>query len=186
MSSTRKTLPTLSREGFARGIIFLRESYPESYANQRWSSQTSEVWFENLSDLDERSFFEACQYWGRNEEKFPTIAQLRHISMSDSRACGPEEAWGEVIRQVRTVGWCGKPQFSNSLILSAIEAIGSWRDICATELDQMTALRAHFYRTYNSLKTREDFSKEIGMLQYKNKRSIENHSRVEVRDDRHN
>ena len=65
-----------------------------------------------------------------------------------------EEAWGEVIRNVGSVGSYGSPSWSSEALRKAVDALG-WKTICLTPDKDVGTLRAHFFRIYNSQMQRE-------------------------------
>ena len=79
----------------------------------------------------------------------------------------PEAAWGEVLREIRRVGTAGRRtffaggeqhvierQFSSPFIAQAADAIG-WADICQTETDDLSTVRAQFRQALKAIQERE-------------------------------
>lgn len=89
-------------------------------------------------------------------EFLPTIAKLRDkafvLSSSVSQMPSAFEAWGIVLKEMQQRGFYRSPQFENSIIAKAVEAIG-WRALCVSE--NQVADRAHFVKVYESLVLRE-------------------------------
>ena len=82
---------------------------------------------------------------------FPRISDL--VAALEARNTpDPDEAWADVLSQVRAVGWCGVPQWSSRAISGAVKALG-WAEICSS--DNLEATRAHFLRFYERGRQRE-------------------------------
>lgn len=56
-----------------------------------------------------------------------------------------DQAWVEVLRQVRRTGYYGVPEFTHEAVADAARALG-WQDLCMSENQE--ADRAHFMRFY--------------------------------------
>lgn len=62
-----------------------------------------------------------------------------------------DEAWGEVLTQIRKVGYYRTPEWSHPALADAIQAMG-WQDLCMS--DNAEADRAHFMKFYQIAQTR--------------------------------
>jgi hypothetical protein len=121
----------------------------------RQISDLQVLWCELLRDVDGDLLRAAALQHVANSKWFPTVAELRQsaadIASPDHRMTAME-AWGEVSRQIRSVGSYGEPEFSNPLIYRLVDDMG-WRNLCASEMPG--ADRARFMDGYNALLTRE-------------------------------
>lgn len=107
------------------------------------------LWHQVLGDVPYELVNHALQLWLRDTEKGkwpPKPGELRGLSIE--QGCGvpsAEEAWAQVLAEVRRIGSYGSPQFTCEPIRQAVRAIG-WREICQSET--LGVERAHFFRTY--------------------------------------
>lgn len=103
----------------------------------------------------------AKQYIATNKF-YPTVAELRDIALQIARPEIPSaiEAWGEVEKQMVSIGHVGVPQFSHPLIGAMVKYLGGWKKLCLSE--NGVADRARFIDGYKQLEVREQ--KEMQML----------------------
>ena len=90
----------------------------------------------------------------------PTIAELRDRwhSLTAEQPLTGGDAWLLVMKQVRSVGSWGKPEFDNPLVARATESIG-WRDLCMS--DNIDVVRAHFLKVYAALAERHSGEQKL-------------------------
>lgn len=79
-----------------------------------------------------------------------------------------DEAWGEVKKALRQVGYTGTPEFSHPLIDRIVRNIG-WRDICMSENESV--MRSNFMRMWKELEGREA---EVQSYMPKTRKQLEN------------
>jgi hypothetical protein len=106
-----------------------------------------------LGDLSFDDAMVAARRWVRTQRWLPATADLREAILVGSLP-NPGEAWGEVIRVVHRLGWTTPPteaDFSDPLILRAVQALGTWQDFCAGE---ESINRAHFLKIFPALAER--------------------------------
>lgn len=120
---------------------------------QQLAVSALEVRAELIVDLDFADTRDAAVRLARSVRWLPSVAELREAVVAPSL---PEagEAWGEVTRVVRSHGWTTPPtekDFSDPLILRAVQAFGSWPDFCAGD---ETINRAHFLKIYPAMADR--------------------------------
>lgn len=131
-----------------------------AYANAKIDEGTVAVYTRLLADIppaDLQTVVDQCL----SECKFlPTIAEIRDRYHALTRTLGQPsatEAWSEVLRQIRAVGYIGVPEFSYPITAQVVRSMG-WRELCASE--NMVADRAHFLRMYEQLVERgEQFNR---------------------------
>lgn len=85
---------------------------------------------------------------------FPTPADILDAAASirNPGRLTSGDAWAAVCREIRRVGWCGQPRWDSPLIGRAVEAMGGWRQLCASEEPEVD--RAHFLKIYSSMDER--------------------------------
>jgi len=140
----------MNHEEAIKVMIILTAAYPQITI----SKETMKVYERFLIDLSfELGQAAALQLISQNKW-FPSIAELRQsvIKMLPNEIPSTEEAWLEVVNQIKSTGSYGTPYFSNDLIGKAVNAIG-WRELCLSE--NQVADRAHFFRIYESYRSRE-------------------------------
>lgn len=95
----------------------------------------------------------AARHLIRTSKWFPKPAEIRGAALDLALPLpSPDEAWAEVMVQVRTRGHNHTPEFSSQVIADAVARIG-WRNICATEEPERMGQR--FTGLYASLRRRE-------------------------------
>lgn len=132
-------------------MAVLTAAYPQAEIQE----ETIQIYTKFLLDLP----FEAGQAGAleliAKSKWFPSVAELRQMAvemLSENDIPTPGEAWGEVVRQLHSVGYYGRPSFSHPAIVKAVKAMG-WYELCVSE--NMVADRAHFMRIYEGYRERE-------------------------------
>lgn len=122
-----------------------------------------------LSDIPPQILEVAVKKLIMTNKFLPSIAEIRETAygikgtISGTAAPDESEAWGEVMKAVRSVGYCGKPKFSHEAITAAVNNIG-WQDICMTTNDGMNTLRAQFRRAYQLAAQRQKDNRDNAVL----------------------
>jgi len=147
--SAEKSLSISQPEVTERVLTVLSAAYP----NFAVRPETVQVYARLLGDLDGGVLERAALICISRYRFFPTVSELREVALSVS-APPPRsgvEAWGDVLREVRRVGYNGEPQFDDPAIAAVIEGFG-WRNLCLDE--EPMVLRAHFLRAYEQCSRR--------------------------------
>lgn len=145
-----------SKQAIAQILIILAAAYPRFDAPK----DTSRVYAELLADIPNELLIAGAKHHATTSKWFPSVAELRAAAFDiQAKAQGTpnaEEAWGEVMHQVRNVGSWGRPQFSTPLVGMAVDGLSGWATLCAST--NVVADRAHFLRIYDGLlqRHRED------------------------------
>ena len=127
------------------------------------------LYVEMLSDIPPQILEAAVKKLIMTNKFLPSIAEIRETAYGiKGTICGTaapdeSEAWGEVMKAVRSVGYCGKPKFSHEAITTAVNNIG-WQDICMTTYDGMNTLRAQFRRAYQLAAQRQKDNRDNAVL----------------------
>jgi hypothetical protein len=141
-----------SNKTIAEIMLILHTAYP----HYRGKKDTARIYAELLADIPDDLLIAGAKAYATSGKFFPSVAELREAAFDlQARARGipsAAEAWGEVMHQVRNVGSWGKPQFSTPLVYNAVDALGGWACLCAS--DNNVADRAHFLKIYDSLHER--------------------------------
>lgn len=152
----------MTADGFKRGMLVLEAAYPGRF--REFSKTHYRIWFGFLGDVGDREWEMAVAYAVRNRSVAPTIAELRKVATGGLGGLDEEEAWGLVVEAVRKVGRYGVPEFEDEALTRAVRAVG-WDAICDCGVDGLSAIRAHFYRTYEAMKKRGDVEREMKVLE---------------------
>lgn len=127
------------------------------------------LYVEMLSDIPPQILEAAIKKLIMTNKFLPSIAEIREVAygikgtISGTAAPDESEAWGEVAKAVRSVGYYGKPKFSHEAITAAVNNIG-WQDICMTTYDGMNTLRSQFRRAYQLAAQRQKDNRDNAVL----------------------
>lgn len=127
------------------------------------------LYVEMLSDIPPQILEAAVKKLIMTNKFLPSIAEIRETAygikgtISGTAAPDESEAWGEVIKAIRSVGYYGKPKFSHEAITVAVNNIG-WQDICMTTNDGMNTLRSQFRRAYQLAAQRQKDNRDNAAL----------------------
>lgn len=127
------------------------------------------LYVEMLSDIPPSILEASVKKLIMTNKFLPSIAEIRETAygikgtISGTAAPDESEAWGEVMKAVRSVGYCGKPKFSHEAITAAVNNIG-WQDICMTTYDGMNTLRSQFRRAYQLAAQRQKDNRDNAVL----------------------
>ena len=127
------------------------------------------LYVEMLSDIPPSILEASVKKLIMTNKFLPSIAEIRETAygikgtISGTAAPDESEAWGEVAKAIRSVGYYGKPKFSHEAITTAVNNIG-WQDICMTTNDGMNTLRAQFRRAYQLAAQRQKDNRDNAVL----------------------
>ena len=122
-----------------------------------------------LSDIPPQILEVAVKKLIMTNKFLPSIAEIRETAygikgtISGTAAPDESEAWGEVIKAIRSVGYYGKPKFSHEAITTAVNNVG-WQDICTTPSDGTNTLRSQFRRAYQLAAQRQKDNRDNEVL----------------------
>lgn len=127
------------------------------------------LYVEMLSDIPPSILEASVKKLIMTNKFLPSIAEIREVAygikgiISGTAAPDESEAWGEVIKAIRSVGYYGKPKFSHEAITAAVNNIG-WQDICMTTNEGMNILRSQFRRAYQLSVERQKDNRDNAVL----------------------
>lgn len=154
----------MNKQDILKAVAPLQLAYNASLDDNRLR-----LYVEMLSDIP-LSILEASVKKLIMTNKFlPSIAEIRETAygikeiISGTAAPDESEAWGEVIKAIRSVGYYGKPKFSHEAITVAVNNIG-WQDICMTTNEGMNILRSQFRRAYQLSVERQKDNRDNAVL----------------------
>lgn len=122
-----------------------------AYPNAQVTVETIAVYDRLLSDIPPSELQTVVDQCVATCKFLPTVAEIRDKWNSLTAALGQPsaaEAWGEVLKEIRRVGWIGAPEFANPAIAQVVKMMG-WRELCSSE--NVVADRAHFMRMYDQV-----------------------------------
>lgn len=112
---------------FAEAVYALGEVF-----NEPISAVRVEGYFDALRDLEIDDVNRAVRRALKDCRFFPKPVELRELVLGNSDGHA-DAAWGEVVREVRRVGYMGTPAFSDARTMRVIREIwGSWSRLCQT------------------------------------------------------
>ena len=122
-----------------------------------------------LSDIPPQILEVAVKKLIMTNKFLPSIAEIRETAygikgtISGTAVPDESEAWGEVVKAIRSVGYYRKPKFSHEAITTTVNNIG-WQDICMTTIEGMNTLRAQFRRAYQLAAERQKDNRDNAVL----------------------
>lgn len=127
-------------------VAILESAYPR----ERLTPQQVKLYALLLRPYDQEAVTQAALAHIKRSPYFPRISDL--VSTLDQDGLPDvDEAWGEVLRQIRAVGYYGQPQWTHPAIAETVAALG-WQELCMS--DNAVADRAHFGQFYGKARTR--------------------------------
>lgn len=119
-----------------------------------------------LSDITADELKTAMLRLSEQSNYFPTIAEIkkqvkafREIYHPEAHIKTADEAWREVLEQMKIAFPYKSPVFSSDEIRDTVKTLG-WMLICETSTDKMGVTRAQFRDTYNSIIQRKQDREE--------------------------
>lgn len=88
------------------------------------------------------------------ERFFPSVATIRSVALRDDNRLDAEDAWGVVIALIQSRGRLAKTKGLSIEIRAAIDAVGGYQALCATE--RVDSARYTFIKAYNNHIQRTD------------------------------
>lgn len=137
---------------FDQGICTLQLAIGREFPEDR-----KLVFYNALSDLDGKSFLAAIDKWIKLEDSgFPSIAKIRKYAVEETHGeiMGADEAWGLVIKAVRSLGSEMKEQsrdYLGPMIVEALCRCGGWKWACNMNDENRPNMMTHFRTAWNSL-----------------------------------
>jgi|TARA_R110000824_G_scaffold22460_8_gene82154 hypothetical protein len=116
------------RVRFAEGLAILSEMLPPRRALS--AIQVKGYWWA-LKDMPLEQFVEATHAAMRDATFLPTPAELRRL-VTGSTEDGAALAWGQLLREVRRVGYLGAPTLPENVMSTVRNTWGSWSKLCKT------------------------------------------------------
>lgn len=136
----------------------LKNAFPQS----DFRPGTRDLYARRLADIPDDELVQTVNDGIETQWHFtrmPTIAEIRqHWTALRLKAIGvplPEEAWGEVMAELKRCGAYRAPKFSSDLVKQALRAIGGWQVLVSMESsDEIAPNRARFIDAYEGMLAR--------------------------------
>lgn len=154
----------MNKQDILKAVAPLQLAYNASLDDNRLR-----LYVEMLSDIPPSILEAAVKKLIMTNKFLPSIAEIREVAygikgiISGTAAPDESEAWGEVIKAIRSVGYYGKPKFSHEAIAAAVSNIG-WQDICTTPSNGTNTLRSQFRRAYQLAAERQKDNRDNAVL----------------------
>lgn len=156
-------------------LVAKLEELSMAFPNVKIEPATIAVYAKRLSAMPTESVCAAIDRLMDTARFFPTIGEIKEAAVA-----GPfgldlaDEAWAEVVREAKRVGFNRPPvfrngrfeappapEFSSPLIAQAVNAIG-WESICTSDKPEIVA--AQFRKAFNALLERQTKARQTGAL----------------------
>jgi hypothetical protein len=136
----------MTRNEISKLLAMLHTAWPDAkHPDPKAQVQVYEI---ALHDIPYEAGEKAVASLIQTARFFPVPAEIRKAALSILGVImSPEEAWEEVVRQIREVGYYGSPSFTNPIIAETVRHMG-WRNLCGS--DDLDADRSWFIRVFES------------------------------------
>jgi len=106
----------------------------------------------NYSLIDVERGISAHTMDAKHGSFFPKPADIvRHLQTSDLSAEDKAElAWAQVAREIRVTGSYGSLNLDDKQALASVKALGSWKQLCSSTVDEMTWKKKEFISMYET------------------------------------
>lgn len=154
----------MNKQDILKAVAPLQLAYNASLDDNRLR-----LYVEMLSDIPPSILEASVKKLIMTNKFLPSIAEIREVAygikgiISGTAAPDESEAWGEVIKAIRSVGYYGKPTFTHEAITAAVNNIG-WQDICTTPSEGTNTLRSQFRRAYQLAAQRQKDNRDNAVL----------------------
>jgi hypothetical protein len=140
----------VTRAEWAVVVETINERWPDRPRKADWAA----AWWPTVAGVEFGAAMAALEVYGREGNGFPPDGgQIARLAGEVTDPDGWEQAWGEVQRQVRRVGYLATPVFDDPALAAAVESFG-WRSLCWVEEDQIGTARAQLRDIYRSARQR--------------------------------
>jgi hypothetical protein len=151
----------MPKQEFAKILKALAALYPKYELHK----ETLSAYYAVLADIPPNLLKAATLQIGATSKWFPAASELREAAFGlVDRANGKisaEEAWGQVIREMRNTGLYREPNFDDPMVYRAIEATGGWRVICVSPEDMLGATRSRFIQAFKRMRQDEQMGERM-------------------------
>ena len=127
-----------------------------AFPNREIPAATVKIYVNHLSSVPAHLLATAVDELIQASVFFPTIAELRKAAAQAKLGNVPsaEEAWSEVLAEMRSAGLQCKPEFSHRAIKRAVQDVGGWRYLCSS--GSLNFERTYFLKTFEDLVRRAE------------------------------
>ncbi len=136
----------------SQAVAILRAAFP----GLRFPPESAALYEKMLADLDFELVKAAVHRLVavQTQAFIPTIGAIRTEAARQAHGAlrSGEEAWGDVLAEIRRTGAYGRPRLKDGVAAKCVELMG-WRDLCLSTND--VADRARFCTLYVDLRDRE-------------------------------
>lgn len=155
----------MTKQEVAQLLALAAANFP--HMQERDLAPTAALWFEMLKNEEYPAAQAGLLKLLTQAKHFPTVGEvLESIASVTSTLPEPEAAWQEVLKQVRSVGYTGKPTWSHEAVgRTAMALYGSWVQLCRSLTpENMGVDRAHFLKMYGKHSAKETVPAGVQML----------------------
>lgn len=125
------------------------------YPSAKWSEENASVYETMLGDLDFEPTMAAVARIVRTSKFMPTVAEVRAavLELRDGTGRTAEDAWGDVVAEIRRVGSYARPVFADPVVAFTVERLG-WRNLCLEGRNDASD-RARFCELYGQARDKQ-------------------------------
>lgn len=139
------------KKEFARQMMIISEIYDKPV-----STEKLQIYFSTLSKYTIKQVVIGIEKHMQDVESgqyFPKPANIiKHIEGEKSNINDMAEiAWLEVENAIRMIGAHGRLKLRDKIAIAAVKSIGSWSDLCMTNIDKMQWKKKEFIDSYELL-----------------------------------
>lgn len=119
-----------------------------------------ELWCEALAPYDAAAVRAAALLHMARSPFWPKLSDLLQ-PLAAAGLADEDQAWAQVMAEVRRVGIYGRPQFADPLVAATVGRIGWW-DLCTA--DDLAVVRGQFRAFYAAARRRAEVDQGGGLL----------------------
>jgi len=142
----------MTKTEVVQAVAMLASAFPSS----RFTAENASAYETLLVDLEAGELMAAVTLLSRTSTFLPSIFEIRSAVL-DARRGGrgrsPEDAWGDVLSEIRRVGAYGVPVFTDPIVAFTVGRLG-WRNLCLEGRND-AADRARFCELYGQARDRD-------------------------------
>lgn len=138
------------KKKFAQQMMIAAEIYEKEISKEKL-----QIYFATLINYPIDAVVHGIQSHMRDTKHgtfFPKPADIvRHIEAAGvSQEDRSELAWMEIENAIRMIGSYGTLKLEDKVALAAVKSLGSWKDLCMTDIDKMQWKRKEFIEAYKT------------------------------------
>lgn len=161
-------MKTMTKQEFGSIVSVIRGVYRDK--TFLTDKEVKELWFEMLKDIPYEQAKSAVMKHAMTSKWTPTIAEIRE-QVVDIQADRTDwgDGWKEVLMAIRRFGYSAEKEALESMSPMTREVVSrlGWKQICNSDQDDLTAIRANFRMMFEQKKatSKEEMQLPQGFLE---------------------